>query len=204
MKIKNIIGALTLLVISIACTGCTTEIFSLSLPEIIEVEQGSSHTLEIVYSTKKSATDEALKQTIEKIDLKWFSDDESVATVDDKGDVTGVKTGETNITVQSADGGLWAECKVKVVITPTKINTPEIIKVEIGDVKNINATVVPENATMEKLMYKSSDEAIAKVDEFGNVTAVGVGKCIIETKVMGIGDQSSTTFIVTAPIGEDE
>lgn len=45
----------------------------------------------------------------------WTSADESVATVNDKGKVTAVAAGETEITVQTNDGAKTAKCAVKVV-----------------------------------------------------------------------------------------
>lgn len=46
--------------------------------------------------------------------LKWESSNVKVATVDGNGLVTGLKAGETDITVTALDGGKYATCKVHV------------------------------------------------------------------------------------------
>ena len=46
--------------------------------------------------------------------LTWASSDESVATVDELGNVTSVKNGTTTITVTTEDGGFTASCAVTV------------------------------------------------------------------------------------------
>ncbi len=45
----------------------------------------------------------------------WSSADKEIATVDENGNVTAVKNGETKIKVTTEDGGKTAECKVNVV-----------------------------------------------------------------------------------------
>ena len=43
--------------------------------------------------------------------------------------------------------------------------------------------MTPEDATEVKLVYESSDENVATVDENGVVTAVADGECVITTYV---------------------
>ena len=54
------------------------------------------------------------KLSVGKGKFVWISSDEAVATVTDKGAVTGVKTGVTTVSVEC--GGKKAECKVTVVL----------------------------------------------------------------------------------------
>lgn len=48
-----------------------------------------------------------------------------------------------------------------------------------NDKTKLIATVSPETAINKKVMWKSSDEKIVKVDNDGNITAVGIGKATI-------------------------
>ena len=49
--------------------------------------------------------------------------------------------------------------------------------------KDLDAKLVPADATDVKLAYESSDESVATVDETGKVTAVANGECTITTYV---------------------
>nr|WP_245161307.1 Ig-like domain-containing protein [Clostridium botulinum] len=54
-----------------------------------------------------------------------------------------------------------------------------------GSSDKLNAKVLPEDATNKKVVWSSSDEKIAKVDENGKVTAIKEGKVTITAKVEG-------------------
>ncbi len=49
-----------------------------------------------------------------KKDVKWYSEDESIVTVDSKGNVTAVSPGTVRITVEVIDGGVTGSCEVRV------------------------------------------------------------------------------------------
>lgn len=55
-----------------------------------------------------------------------------------------------------------------------------------GESIMIEATVMPEYATDKTVTWSSSDESIAVVDEYGTVTAVGVGNAIITATCGGV------------------
>ena len=70
----------------------------------ISVEKGNNISLSATYSPKDP----------DNVNLVWNSADESVATVDANGKVTGIEVGETVITVKDIETGLTASCKIKV------------------------------------------------------------------------------------------
>ena len=49
----------------------------------------------------------------------------------------------------------------------------------VGDSETLTATITPENATNQKVTWKSSNEAVATVDAAGKVTAVKAGEATI-------------------------
>ena len=53
------------------------------------------------------------------------------------------------------------------------------LNLNFGDSVTIDYTIDPENASDVKLVWSSSDESVATVDEEGKVTAVGGGTCTI-------------------------
>lgn len=116
--------------------------------------------------------------------VTYTSGDNSVVTVDEKGNVTAVGLGTTTVTITSRDNP-----DVKKVITVT-VEKPfvgvegveadrETITIRKGETDKITATVKPGDATNQELTYESSNESVVKVDENGNITAVGEGRAII-------------------------
>ena len=78
----------------------------------------------------------------------WTSEDPSIATVDSKGNITGVKGGTTKIVATTVDGGKVAKCLVTVdsseEIKPNKITiTSYPSKMIEGDIIAFNVVVFP-------------------------------------------------------------
>ena len=102
--------------------------------------------------------------------------DETVAQVRGNA-VTGLKAGETVLTVASEQDPSAAEQYLLVVYVPvTRINVSADSKtVAAGQTVALKAAVVPEDATVKDVTWTSSAEDIAKVDENGTVTGVKRG-----------------------------
>lgn len=97
----------------------------------------------------------------------------------------------TSVTVITVEGGSANRPLDYVLITGTKSEevAAESISLDVkeaemkvGEKLTITATVTPENAS-EIVEWSSSDDAVATVDEFGVVTAVGNGNVTITAKV---------------------
>lgn len=200
MKRKTIILAVVAAAaMAITLVGCGVKITNIAVPESAMVEKGESITLPVVYGTddvpavtpetaatgESAATDEKVAKAAEKLTIEWTSSDESVATVDETGTVTAVAAGEANVTASVKDADIAASTHIKVVVTPTGVAAPESIDLVTNgeNTKDLDAKLVPADATDVKLAYESSDESVATVDETGKVTAVANGECTITTYV---------------------
>ena len=200
MKRKTIILAVVAAAaMALSLVGCGVKITNIAVPESAMVEKGESITLPVVYGTddapavtpetaatgESAATDEKVAKAAEKLTIEWTSSDESVATVDETGTVTAVAAGEANVTASVKDADIAASTHIKVVITPTGVAAPESIDLVTNgeNTKDLDAKLVPADATDVKLAYESSDESVATVDETGKVTAVANGECTITTYV---------------------
>lgn len=199
MKKKIIVLAATAIIMAVALVGCGVKITNIAVPESAMVEKGESITLPVVYGTddapavtpetaatgESAATDEKVAKAAEKLTIEWTSSDESVATVDETGTVTAVAAGEANVTASVKDADIAASTHIKVVVTPTGVAAPESIDLVTNgeNTKDLDAKLVPADATDVKLAYESSDESVATVDETGKVTAVANGECTITTYV---------------------
>ncbi|HHV86147.1 MAG TPA: Ig domain-containing protein [Petrimonas sp.] len=106
--------------------------------------------------------------------ITWSSSNDQVAKVSD-GIVTGVGAGKTTITASC--GTASSSCEVKV--DPVKVTglrlSNENVRMEMSDIIQLSAIVSPENATNNKVNWRSTDTNIAKVDENGLVTGINEG-----------------------------
>lgn len=200
MKKKFALVTATAVTALLLFVGCGVNVTNISVPESAMVEKGESITLPVVYGTddapavtpetaatgESAATDEKVAKAAEKLTIEWTSSDESVATVDETGTVTAVAAGEANVTASVKDADIAASTHIKVVVTPTGVAAPESIDLVTNgeNTKDLDAKLVPADATDVKLAYESSDESVATVDETGKVTAVANGECTITTYVI--------------------
>ena len=131
--------------------------------------------------------------------VTWTSSNEAVATVDANGVVTAVAVGEATITATTTDGSdLSATCQVTVV--PTLAETITLDKTEISieatETATLVATVLPETTSNKSVEWKSSNDAVATVNNNGEVTAIAVGDAII-TAITTDGTNLSASCQVT-------
>lgn len=199
MKKKIIVLAATAIIMAVALAGCGVKITNIAVPDAVTVEKGEAVVLPVAFGTddapavtpetaatgESAETDEKLAKAASKLTVAWTSSDESVATVDATGTVTAVAAGEANVTASVKDADIAASTHIKVIVTPTGVAAPESIDLVTNgeNTKDLDAKLVPADATDVKLAYKSSDESVATVDETGKVTAVANGECTITTYV---------------------
>ena len=173
------------------------EVFSVPVSEI-SLDKTEA-TLERQSTLQLTAT--VLPENCRNNTLKWSSDNEEVATVDENGLVTAVSVGEANITATAVDGsGVTATCKVTVspkLVTSVTLNKNELT-IEKSFTAQLAATVAPDDADDLGLIWTSDNEEVATVDENGLVTAVSVGEAnITATAVDGSGVTATCKVTVT-------
>lgn len=138
-----------------------------------------------------------------KGELIFASEDETIATVDGKGNVTAVKAGETKIKVSVKDSDVYTEIAVKVNGKPVveKPITGVSVKADkselkVGETAKLTAVITPEDTTDSKdLKYESSDKAVAEVSDAGVVTAKAAGKAVITVSSAARPDVKATVEI---------
>lgn len=131
----------------------------------------------------------------------WESENEAVATVDENGVITAVGMGTTRIraSVQARTRVLRVFCRVRVRAVPVRsisIN-PNHLNLDLSNELSsssaqLTAKVLPENASCKKVIWESSNDSIATVEN-GLVKAKGKGFCTITaTDVMTRKKTAST------------
>ena len=113
-------------------------------------------------------------------ELLWESNDTEKAEVLDSGLVVGKKSGTVKIKVSIKGTDVSAECSMEVYqpVTELKLSESRITLYE-GETAELKAEILPEDATDKTVVWRSSNEAVATVDENGNVSAVSPGNATI-------------------------
>ena len=139
-------------------------------------------------------------------DVMWSSSDEEVLTVDENGLVTFHKPGNATVTVQTHDVGFDGfnkkdTCNFTVIepVTDLTLDTTDAT-LKIGEQLRITALILPEEATNKKLYWTSSNTNVAKVDEYGLVTAVGSGSATILCQSEDSGITAMCNITVYQPV----
>lgn len=134
------------------------------------------------------------------VPLKWQSTVESVVTVDEDGNVTGLMSGTSSIIVSTLDGKYMAACTVTVMNPVASITFDEsTVKLNVGVSKKLIYTVIPADATDQKFTFESSNSNVAAVSEGGVVTAVSAGTATIKCTAPN-GVTASCTVQVTVAL----
>lgn len=109
----------------------------------------------------------------------WSSSDEKVASVSD-GKVIGVSKGNALITAMNEDGEK-AVCKVSVdsaTVDEVRLDKHNV-ELKKNESEEIRASVTPEDASTDGLVWESSNDNVARVDSRGTVTGVKKGKAVV-------------------------
>ncbi len=128
-------------------------------------------------------------------EVTWTSEDESIATVDANGKVTGVTEGETIVTVTTVDGGKTATCKIIVgkAIETFALSETEITLME-GSTYKVAPIITPADAVIQDLVWTSSDEEIAV---YSGMAVVGVGEGTATLTATTVDGGKTATVTVT-------
>ncbi|MCQ2801454.1 MAG: Ig-like domain-containing protein [Bacilli bacterium] len=132
--------------------------------------------------------------------VSYTSSDTSVATVNSNGLVSFVGAGEVDITVRGADSKVavahFTVVEPVVIIDVREINLSESsVSLEVGETKELDYELVPENATDKSVMWTSSNNEVARVSDDGEITAFKAGTATITISTL---DKSiSDTCLVT-------
>ena len=115
-------------------------------------------------------------------EVTWTSDDPSICTVNEDGEIKGIKGGATLIKCVSEDGDLMAYSMITVIEKVTTITLPETAEVGVGKKLKLTAIVSGDTASNKKLKWKSSKKSVCTVSKSGTITGKKAGKARIWAK----------------------
>ena len=135
--------------------------------------------------------------------LIWTTSNAEIATVDENGNVTGIKVGKTSITLTTNDGGFTAIIDVNVSSDVVAVEGIKLNKTSLNLNTNaseiLKASITPADASNKGVTWSSSNAKVATVDANGKVVAKSAGTATI-TATTKDGNYKATVDVTVKSI----
>ena len=152
----------------------------------VKKQEVTGMSLNINGSTLKIGSSLTLKPVITPLDASnksiiWSSGNETVAKVSEAGVVTAITPGTVGIIGRTMDGNYLVYC---IVYVPEQVDSITLsqnsIKFRLGDAAlTLLAKIMPDNSSVKRVTWTSSNPVVANVDSSGKVTPVSGGTTVI-------------------------
>ncbi len=182
MKKRSILVVSLGLLISTLAVSCGNQESNTPNTVVTKVEISNGTSIDLKANETKKLEVNLDKTGEDEVTLKFESLDPSVATVDNDGNIKGLKVGATAIIVRTNfNPEIFDVISVNVLtnevnIPVTGIELNDIGTLTVGDTASLKVTVLPESATNKEVSFISLNEEIATVDNEGNVKALKAGE----------------------------
>ncbi len=134
-------------------------------------------------------------------EIVWSTSNENIAQVDSNGVVSGVSPGSVEILAKIGGLDIAATHPVKVLpVEGESITITGGTQLTMGDNILLEARVSPENATYQEVIWKSSNDAVATVDNQGLVHGVSLGTVEIIAALKHNPQVESRVAVTVAPV----
>ena len=127
--------------------------------------------------------------------VSWSSNDSSVVSVNNSGQVTAVGAGSATITATITAGGqTYSDSCWVTVVRPSISISDSSLSMTVGDSEYLSATTSPSG---QSVSWNSSNSNAASVNSSGQVSAVGAGSATITAKIWVGGHEYSSICNIT-------
>lgn len=149
-------------------------------------------TIDLVASLNKNVTDQSVKLTSSDTNVAtffgetWQTKSGSMKQQTDNGSKAQLSvknSGDSTITVKSADSGASMSFTLKSTKVPVRsisLDKSGEVTLSEGRTLQLKATVQPQDATLYKVRWETSDASVADVDDHGLVTSKAQGNVVIK------------------------
>ena len=159
-------------------------------------------TISLVHGASRQIEAYVLPKNATHKKLTYVSDNEEIVSVNAEGLITAKAVGSAKITIVAADG---VSKEITVTVTTTYVPVRDIslgpnespISLVNGGERQIEAHVLPKNATNKKVTFSLDNQEIASITDEGKITAKKVGNAVI-TITAADGISKTVNLTVTA------
>lgn len=142
-------------------------------------------------------------------DIEYSVDDTSVVSVDNTGKIKALRQGQTKVRFTANNNQFTDEIVVnvltekitpQVIINPTSIEFLEkLVKMEVGEISNLEYSFAPENAMISNLIWNSSNQDVVTINN-GVATALKVGSAEITVRSLTGKSSIMTIEVIDATV----
>lgn len=159
----------------------------------------------ILKGESKQLTVEILPEEAKDQKIEFSSSNQKVASVDSQGNILGLQSGTTVITVKAKENNVSSQIEIMVYtpVSDLQLNT-ESLMLQEGEKYMVKPIIVPKDASNQNVTYQSENTEIAQVDSLGNITTIKEGdtKIIVQTEAEKIKKEISITVVPKLQEGE--
>lgn len=145
--------------------------------------------------TKQQLSAVIKPDNVENTTITWSSSDKSVIKVSKDGKIEAVDYGTAKITAKTSNGKTSSRTIEVIEVCAEEVTIQEEIdSMHLEEECQLTAVITPEDVDDPTLVWKSSDESIATVDQDGNVKAIALGTVEISVEASnGVSDSREIT-----------
>lgn len=136
--------------------------------------------------------------------IYYSSSNPGVATINQMGRIRAISVGTTVITISA--GGVTVSQQLTVKSDIIRVEDLDVDtfdrKMTVGDSEILSVSVIPSDATEQKIHYSSSDTTIATVNQVGRIRAINPGTVVITVRCDGITKYIALTVKEEVKISE--
>ena len=187
--------------------GGYTATCEVTVTQPVEALTLEKHTASLKVGDTEKLFAQITPATADNKEVEWSSSNKQVATVDASGNVTALKSGEAWIKAISKDNTEAKDsCKVTVTqpVTGITLSQESCRLTNIGETIQLEATVLPEEASNKDVKWTSTNEAVCIVAN-GKIVATGFGTAVVIATTIDGGFMATCTVVVekeTVPVSE--
>jgi len=191
------VGKGTAMIIALTEEGYKSAMCTVTVDNVVTSVTLNNEALTIAKNGTAQLTATCTPADADDLSLTWASSDETVATVDATGQVTAIGKGTATITVTAATG-VSAQCVVTVTNPMTSFRFANAtLTLQKGSSQALTLVPTPADADPVTLVWSSTDETVATVDENGVLTAIDLGTTVIVAYSPDINKSATCVVTVT-------
>ncbi len=178
--------------------GGYTATCEVTVTQPVEALTLEKHSLSLKVGNSETLFAQISPSTADNKTITWSSSNAQVASVDVNGNVAALKAGEVWIKAVSNDNAEAKDsCKVTVLqpVTGITLSQESCRLTNIGEFVQLEATVLPDDASNKEVNWRSTNEAVCMVSN-GKVVATGYGTAVVLATTVDGGFMASCAIVV--------